>query len=578
MAPRRVLIFSADIGEGHATAARALARGLQATGVEVHVEDDLGSLGRLNRLVLRDGSRALFRWTPWLYDLLYRALVGSSLARRAAAGSLRRFGARPLLRRIKKHRPDVIVSTYPGVTVVLGSLRRQGRLAIPAVATITDLAGLFFWAHPGMDLHLAAWEESLEETRRVAGGAAVEHIGPLTSLEFYAERTSCEARTALELPLDRPVVVVSGGGWGVGNLEAAVRTAVGVDAAIVVCVTAHNERVRLSLERAFAGRPDVRILGFTDQMSDLLAAADVLVHATGGVTVLEASLRDCPVVIYGFSTGHVRHNAEALEAHGLARRARTTEELGAVLRELVAAPARAAAPPTHVNPTELVLAARAARAPVGRRYVAPVRRTSFAAVAGVAALLSTGTGFSLAARGLDLDPLTHIPTDRPAVALVVDAPPAAIAPVAAELQRLHATASFAVVSAPARGTVAEAGRAGLELVPKLAGGEPIRWIATAKRLSATRRALGLPARFRYLMPRSDFTFGQYLIAHRNGGEAMAGGVMVSSAAELSSVHRGDVVELNASGSPARVAQQVEASVLALRSAGLEPSTVAGLAG
>lgn len=583
-AKRRVLIFSADIGEGHATAARALARGLRASGAEVHVEEDLGSLGRLNRLVLRDGSRLAFRFTPWLYDLFYRSLVRSPLVRRASAASLRRLGARPLLRRIKRHRPDVIVSTYPGVTVVLGSLRRKGRLAIPTVATITDLAGLFFWAHPGMDLHLAAWRESLEETRVIAAGAAVQLVGPLTSPEFFAARTRSEARLALELPADRPVIVITGGGWGVGNLEQAVRTAGAVGSAIVICVAGRNERTRRNLQTAFAHRGDVRVLGFTDRMSDLLAAADVLVHATGGVTCLEASLRDCPVVIYGFPAGHVRHNAEALEAHGLARRARTTRELSAALREIIDTPAPAPAPvaarPAHADSADLVLAARATPWPPTRLHRAIMRRVAVPALASVAALFSTGTGFSLAARGFDLDPLTHIATDRPAVALVVDAPAADIVPVATGLRDMRATASFAVSTAPGRARMGEAARDGLELLPTLPGGEPIRWIATAKGLSRTRRALRLPARFRYLMPSSDFTFGQYLMAHRSGGQAMAARVTVSSPVELgkAAIGAGDVVELRVEGSPASVERQLEASILTLRGEGLEPSSVGRLAG
>jgi processive 1,2-diacylglycerol beta-glucosyltransferase len=577
--PRRVVIFSADIGEGHVTAARALAHGLRAAGAEVHVREDLSSLGRLNRLVLRGGSRVVFRWAPWIYDVLYHVLLHSSLARRSAAGSLRRFGARPLLRMIRELRPDVIVSTYPGVTVVLGMLRRQGRLAIPAVATITDLAGLFFWAHPGIDLHLTAWRESLEETRQIARGAEVRHVGALTSPEFFAERTKREARRALDLPTDGPVIVVSGGGWGVGNLEAAVTAACDVRSATVVCVAGRNDGLRLKLERAFGGHPRVRILGFTDRMNDLLAAADALVHGTGGVTCLEANLRGCPVVIYGFSTGHVRHNAKALELHGLARRARTAQELSAVLRELVASPAPVASPAAQLDPVELVLAARAAPHPVRGRVGVPLRRAAVTALASVAALLSTGAGYSMAARGFDVDPLTHMSVHTRAVALVVRAPSDAIVPVAAELRRLDATASFAVTGAPGSGTVRLAKRDGLELVPALPAGELVRWMATAARLGETRRALHLPEHFRYLMPVGDFTFGEYLMAHRSGGRPMAAAAIVSSATELSNggIRRGDVVELRVSDSPTRVAAEVRASILSLRRAALEPGAVSVLA-
>ncbi len=575
---RRVLIFSADIGEGHATAAHALAQALRATGAEVHVCEDLASLGRLNRLVLRDGSRVLFRRAPWVYDLYYRNLVRSRMARGMAAGSLRRLGQRPLLRLVRDLDPDVIVSTYPAVTVVLGKLRKRGKLAIPTVATITDLAGLFFWAHPGIDLHLASWEESLAEVREVAGDAEVRHVGALTSSEFFTTRTKQAARRDLSLPLRRPVIVVSGGGWGVGRLGDAVATASAVPSAFVVCVAGRNERVRAELEATFAHDPGVRILGFTDHMSDLLAAADALVHATGGVTCLEAGLRGCPVVIHGFSSGHVRHNAEALASRGLARRARTTRELGEALRELVDAPGRVAPSPARIDAAELVLSARPTPRPPGGGRGSRARRTAAVAVASAGVVLSTSPAFSLAAHGLDLDPLMHVSTSRPQVALVVDAPVADIAPVAAELRMQGATASFGVSSAPSPRVTDAAAHSGLELLPSLPGGEPVRWVSTGRRLGDMRDALGLPRHFRYLLPASDVTLGEYLLARKGGGQATSARLSVSSSAALrsKSVRRGDVIALRVTGPSQGVAQEVGSMVVRLRARGLEPSSVAVL--
>ena len=78
----------------------------------------------------------------------------------------------------------------------------------------------------------------------------------------------------------------------------------------------------------------MRILGFTEQMSDWMAAADVMVHATAGLTVLEAHIRGCPVVSYGFAAGHLRANNTAFERFGLAEVARSEHELESVLRHL----------------------------------------------------------------------------------------------------------------------------------------------------------------------------------------------------------------------------------------------------
>ena len=166
---RRVLILSADVGSGHLVSARALASELEHRGVAVAVEEDLrSSLGWLPRLVIRDGSRVLFAHAPRLYDLYYRLLLRCPPARAMAAASLRRSGARRLLRLVRRHEPDAVVSTYPGVTVVLGELRRRRRLTVPVLAMITDLAGLFFWAHRGVDMHLLAWPQSAAEVERIS--------------------------------------------------------------------------------------------------------------------------------------------------------------------------------------------------------------------------------------------------------------------------------------------------------------------------------------------------------------------------------------------------------------------------
>ena len=56
----------------------------------------------------------------------------------------------------------------------------------------------------------------------------------------------------------------------------------------VVVLVGHNERVRARMQAAYADDGRVQVWGFTDRMVTLLAAADVLIHSTAGLTVLEA--------------------------------------------------------------------------------------------------------------------------------------------------------------------------------------------------------------------------------------------------------------------------------------------------
>jgi UDP-N-acetylglucosamine:LPS N-acetylglucosamine transferase len=106
----------------------------------------------------------------------------------------------------------------------------------------------------------------------------------------------------------------------------------------VVVLCGRNEAVQAAMEAHFGADPRVLVSGFTDHMNELFAAADVLVHSTAGLTVLEAYIRGCRVISYGWGIAHIRANNEAFEQHGIARVAGSRADLAAALREALAEP------------------------------------------------------------------------------------------------------------------------------------------------------------------------------------------------------------------------------------------------
>src|SRR5205807_613390 len=99
-------------------------------------------------------------------------------------------------------------------------------------------AGLRYWAAPGVDLHILTHPESTAEVRRIAGEAtSVQPAHGLTAPEFLTPRDPGEARRELGLPAVGKVVLVSGGGWGVGDTDGAVAVALGLEeVSQVVCL------------------------------------------------------------------------------------------------------------------------------------------------------------------------------------------------------------------------------------------------------------------------------------------------------------------------------------------------------
>ncbi|HTR73650.1 MAG TPA: NAD-dependent epimerase/dehydratase family protein [Solirubrobacterales bacterium] len=332
----RVLILTADIGEGHDLPARMIAADLEKEipDAEVTIDNGLEAMGRLMSGVVRGGSRFTFYRAQWLFDVQYWLIAKFGPTRWLAMQLMYLVGARGLLRQVHEHEPDVIISTYPGVTTVLGMLREKRRLDIPVQSAITDLAGLRYWAHPGVDLHYVTHPESIEEVERIVGPGTVEWARPPISAEFLMPRTRRDAREALGVSAHARMVLVSGGGWGVGDLERAIELSLADGDTEVVCIAGRNDVARQRLEARFADNERVRVLGFTDQMSDWMAAADAMVHATAGLTVLEAHIRGCPVISYGFSAGHLRANNAAFERFGLAEVARSDHELESTLRHV----------------------------------------------------------------------------------------------------------------------------------------------------------------------------------------------------------------------------------------------------
>jgi processive 1,2-diacylglycerol beta-glucosyltransferase len=564
--PRRVLILSADVGEGHAAAARALAAQLKAAPqpTEVTVIDGLAAMGHVLKPVVEDGYRVQLRFIPWSYTIIYGLLNHVPPVRALATRLLCLFGSRPLARTIAEHDPDVVVSTYPAVTVVLARLRRTGEVVCPTVATITDLTGLFFWAQPGIDMHMVMYGESLSPVERIAGRDSARLVQPLISEDFLQVRCPLQARRALGLPEEGRMVVVSGGGWGVGDVEGAVREFTRVpEASSIVVLAGRNEPLAQKLRRSFAREPRVHVYEFTDKMPELLAAADVLVHSTGGVTCLEAMAAGTPVVSYGLPVGHARVNTRAMAALDLVRLANDTTELREHVRASFGLDAEAEPKPGDGEAAnDLAAADVVLQAPHRVRVIPRWRLRTVALGMQLALLLGVGTWMmstdevtALASKILHVHPLAQVKTDQPNVGLIVHVPSGDVSQVAMELARRGIHASFADDGGvPSPVMVAKLRALGDEVVPEVPGSSAFRWVRTRAMLHAQARALGLHHRFYYLQPPGGLTVGQLVLARTDGATPVCGAqrLKADGGVPQRSTRAGDVLVVELDGSPESV--------------------------
>jgi hypothetical protein len=285
-------------------------------------------------------------------------------------------------------------------------------------------------------------------------------------------------------------------------------------------------------------------MGFTDRMGDVLAASDALVHSSAGLTVLEAIIRGCPVISYGFGYGHVRASNAALQRFGLAQVARSEHELGPALeRALDHRPAPDGSFARRPSTASLMLndERRARQLPRWRMRAARVVTGGAATLALAGWTLTTGASYTLVSHFVHMRPLTAVATNRPEVGVLVSAPGRDVVLLASQLAASGIHASFAVGETQSAGAVPVVGY-GDQAVPLLPTGGLVRWLGTRDQLHDLVHTMGFGHHFLYAS--NGPSVGQWWLAHGAGGRLIAGAVRLDDNDDnIGALRPGEVVEV-----------------------------------
>jgi UDP-N-acetylglucosamine:LPS N-acetylglucosamine transferase len=302
------------MGAGHQGAAAELARRLTDRGHRPVIADFLDAFPGPLPALWEGFYRSQLRYAPSTYESSYQMFYRHPRLWEPFVAFERTLAGRRLLAWVKEFDPDVIVSTYSFATLVLGRLRQEGALGVPVVNFLTDFGVHPRAVHPSIDLNLALHAVPAEKARSLSSGRTVV-AGPAVPPSFreVGDRRAT-GRAWLGLARTDRVVVVVAGSWGVGGKLADTVTRIAACGRFkVVTVCGLHRGLRRQLERRGVGI----VLGWTDRMPELLAAADVVVENAGGLTSLEAFAAGVPIVTFRPIPGHGRDNASAMASAGV---------------------------------------------------------------------------------------------------------------------------------------------------------------------------------------------------------------------------------------------------------------------
>jgi processive 1,2-diacylglycerol beta-glucosyltransferase len=240
-----------------------------------------------------------------------------------------RLNVQPMIRMLKRVQPDLCIATHFLPGEILAWLIAKKKLRARNAIVITDYDVHALWLCRTVDRYYVALPESAEYLAAIGVPREKLSITGIPVDPLFAKGVDRDdARKHLQLDLRYPVVLATAGGEGVGPVEQLVRGLLDLQRHWqIVAIAGKSDKMRKRLEQLSreagslqGGAPRLRPVGFTTEMDQYMAAADLLVGKAGGLTTSEALARALPMVLIEPIPGQEERNADHLLEAGAAIR------------------------------------------------------------------------------------------------------------------------------------------------------------------------------------------------------------------------------------------------------------------
>ncbi|MBY0113716.1 MAG: glycosyltransferase [Phycisphaerales bacterium] len=322
----RILVLSASVGAGHMRAAEAVEKAMRQLRPDAEVLnlDVLTLTNAIFRRVYATAYLDLVNKAPHLLGYFYD-ITDKPGPRDSRGDRLQRLVERLNTRRLEKlltDQPwDMVINTHFLPASLIARARKKGKSTQKQVTVVTDFEAHAFWDNQPCEHYFVATEEA--KRTLAARGIAMADMTvtgiPIDPL-FAVEKDVAALRKKHKVGGDRPTVLLMAGGFGVGPIERMFDAAIEVGTPLdLIVVCGKNAKLKAKLEKVKTPeRHRVQVMGFTKEMDELLAIADLIVSKPGGLTTSECLARGVPMAIVNPIPGQESRNSDFLLEHGAA--------------------------------------------------------------------------------------------------------------------------------------------------------------------------------------------------------------------------------------------------------------------
>ncbi|MGL5312253.1 MAG: MGDG synthase family glycosyltransferase [Peptostreptococcaceae bacterium] len=311
---KTILILTAQFGAGHISAAKAIKDFVSKEHEDwnIIIENFIdASIPRMNKPMVKLYENNT-KYTPGLYNYYYY-LKKSFDPRHDLAHKLY---TPKLIEYILEKKPDLIISTFPLAAACVYNFKlKYPDISIPTLTVITDVVDSLEWVYPGTDMYFVPAAEI--KNRFVQKGIAPNDIkvtGVPISKDF-----SCDKK---ETCPDKYRLLLLGGGRGLFDfnedfmywLDDFIKDY--KDTLEVTIVTGKNAKLynHLTVKKPVS---NINVLGYVNDMHNLIKSYDLMVTKPGGATLFEAIHSQTPVIVKVPKIGQEIENAKFIIDKGI---------------------------------------------------------------------------------------------------------------------------------------------------------------------------------------------------------------------------------------------------------------------
>lgn len=346
-----VIIVHASVGSGHRSAANAIAQAFrmlaESDDAEIPSDLDVEVLDILDWGRIKfDGDKTASLFTGFtrpIYDLTWRyTFTGRLLWGGGTVWSRIMFPA--FTEHVRKRPPLAVVCTHITAANVAVGARMLSGVSFPIISVPTDYETEGLWPHLYTDLFCVASESMAETLRpRKVPEERILITGIPTRDDFRETYDKRQVRDELGLPQDKQVVLALAGAYlprpyvrfrdTLDTILPYLHSFENLHLAIVAGNDEDYAR-HLRSECTELGLGNVTVFDYVERMAALMAASDLVICKSGGLTVTECLCARVPMILLGKAYGQENINVRTLTANGAAMHATTARELLDTLRHV----------------------------------------------------------------------------------------------------------------------------------------------------------------------------------------------------------------------------------------------------